>query len=221
MVRMQWLVRSPAAVLALIVVVMLSSSARAGISHQYLVTVNTTGVNGQSGHVDFQFNPADPGSTPAATATVSGFTGFSGALGPPTLSGDATGVASTSLVLNNTDALNASYSSLTFGSSLSFLLTLTGAAFNETSLNGSTFLFALYNSSNQPLNGSDPMVAQIDLQPFGTSPGVNLQIQVGPAYSGGANAQVTAIPEASTTLMLGLVALAGLIAARRGRRQAV
>lgn len=198
----------------------LSSAAQAGISYQYLVTVNTSGGNGGSGYLDLQFNPADAGSTPAATATVSALTGFSGALGLPQLDGSASGDPTSTLVLNNTGAINASYSFLTFGNSLSFLLTLSGAAFSETATNGSTFLFALYNSAQQPLNGVDPLVAQIDLLPFGTSPGVDLQISTGPAYPGGPNATVTAVPEASTTVMMGLVALAGVVAARRGRRQA-
>lgn len=198
----------------------LSSVAQAGLSYQYLVTVDTSGVSGASGYIDFQFNPADPGSTPAATATVSQLAGFSAIGRSPTLDGAATGTPTSSLVLNNTSAVNSSYSTVSFGSSLSFLLTLTGPAFTETATNGSTFLFGLYDATQQPLNGSDPMVAQIDLMPFGVSPGVELNITTGAAFSGGPNAQVTAVPEASTTVMLGLLALAGVVAARRGRRQA-
>lgn len=196
---------------------LLSPMAQAGISYQYKVTVDTSGKSNTSGYVDFQFNPATPGSTPSATAVVSQLSGYS-SLGLADLTGDATGNPSSSLVLNNSGVLNASYSSIGFGSSLSFLLTLSGAAFSETALNGSTFLFALYDASQQPLNGSqNPAVVQIDLLPYGTSPGVETQIFVGPAFSGGADAQVAAVPEASTTVMLGLMAVAGLVAARRGR----
>ncbi len=196
-----------------------TSACQAGVTYQ--ITVNTSGVSG-TGYLDLEFNPATVGTTPAATATVTGLTGYTGSLGAPQLNGTATGDPSSTLTLANTGAFNAYSAAVTFGASLQFLLNLDGPAFSATSTDGSSFLFALYNSAGDPLNGSaDPTVALLNLTPDGVNPGVTIDIVTGPAFSGGPDATVvTAVPEASTVAMGGLVAVAGLIAAWRGRRSA-
>ena len=57
----------------------------------FSVSVNTSSLSGQSGYLDFQFNPGDS-SAKAATATVTLFQTVNGILAQPaSLTGDAAG----------------------------------------------------------------------------------------------------------------------------------
>jgi hypothetical protein len=185
----------------------------------YQITVDTSGVSGSSGYVDLQFNPADPSNSPSATATVSNFTGYTGSLGSPTTDGSVSGSLTSTLTLGNSTALNAYLSSITFGATLQFLVSLNGPAFSQTAVDGSSFAFSLYNNSNpmQPLNGTNPTVVLLELIPNVVSPGVTIGVGTDSAFSGGPNAQVTAVPEASTTVMGLLVVAGGAVAAWRRR----
>jgi hypothetical protein len=204
--------------LTLVLALSATPASQAGVIYQ--ITVDTSGVSGSSGYVDLQFNPADPSNSPSATATVSNFTGYTGSLGSPTTDGSVSGSLTSTLTLGNSTALNAYLSSITFGATLQFLVSLNGPAFSQTAVDGSSFAFSLYNNSNplQPLNGSsDPTAVLLNLVPTGVSPGVTIDVVTGPAFNGGPNAQVTAVPEASTTVMGLLVVAGGAVAAWRRR----
>lgn len=102
---------------------------------KYFVTVDTSSVSGMSGIVDMQFNPG--GASEVATAQVVGFTVNGGSVsGSPTLMGDAAGTLPGTLAFQNTAPDNEYYQNITFGSSVTFELVLSGPAI--TSPNGST-----------------------------------------------------------------------------------
>jgi hypothetical protein len=97
------LFRHPVAYVAALACVMLgflgSEPAHAGLS--FRVSADTSSLSGQSGFLDFQFNPADS-SALAARAAVTNFTDIGGTLAPSSvLTGDATGSLPGTLALDN------------------------------------------------------------------------------------------------------------------------
>jgi hypothetical protein len=120
----------------------------------YHVTVNTSSVSGTSGFLEMQFNPGAV-STQLATATVSSFNGGGGTLGSadPNI-GDVGGTLPGSLTFINDQALNDYFQGFTFGSGLSFVLTLDGPAItspNGIATAGSTFALSFFDSAVTPI----------------------------------------------------------------------
>ena len=123
-----------------------------------LVTVNTSAIRGQSGFLDFQFNPGGLGAETAAVA-VTNFTTAGGILTPSSiLSGDASGVLPGTLRLDNGTAFNDVFQGFTFGSSFSFQETLSGPALDfPGGTFGSAFAVSLYAADGiTPLLTVDP-----------------------------------------------------------------
>lgn len=135
---------------ALVGFCLLAGSAQAGI--QYQVTVTTSSVSGTSGFLDFQFNPGN-GTSQTATALISNFSG--GTInGAPSVTGNVTGLLSTSVTMINSTPLQELFQAFTFGPSFSFLVDLSGLAIsspNGTSTAGSTFGLGLYDSGQNPI----------------------------------------------------------------------
>ena len=97
----------------------------------YRITVDTSSVSGQPGIIDFQFNPG-PGTPQAATAQVQSFSMVGGSLGAeesPT--GSVSGLLPGTVTLANTAADNEFAQDLTFGSSVTFIVDLSGPAVNS------------------------------------------------------------------------------------------
>jgi hypothetical protein len=137
------------------------------------VGVDTSSLSGQSGYLDFQFNPGDS-SALAATATVTGFSSVGGTLAPSsTLSGDASGALPGTLTLDNGTIFNDVFQGFTFGSSVSFTVTISGPAIISLSGTvGSAFAFSLYAADEvTPLLTTDPngSVSTILLSAGGTT----------------------------------------------------
>ena len=109
----------------------------------YLVTANTASISGESGYLDLQLEPG-PSSTNPATADVSHFTGNGTLSGSATLTGDVTGQLPGSLTFDNQTVFNDYFQAMTFGTTESFDVTLSG----PTPLGGneSAFNIAFYAS---------------------------------------------------------------------------
>jgi len=139
----------------------------------YFVTVDTSSVNGTSGFLDFQFNPGNS-STQAATATISNFTG--GTFGAPQPGGNVSGTLPATVTFVNSTALNELFQGFTYGSSFSFLLTLSGPAIdtpNGIATAGSTFGVGLYDSGSNPIltnqGATTGFAGQVDINLNGTT----------------------------------------------------
>lgn len=144
--------------LALCLVLLLLGSFGAGTVHAdfiYSVSVNTDSINATNGYVDLQFNPAGS-SSQLAYASVTNFQS-GGTLGSATTYGDASGALSGTLSLDNGTSDNEVLQSFTFGTTLSFDMTLSGPAVDTPNSNGygSSFFLYLYDSSGNTLLTTD------------------------------------------------------------------
>jgi hypothetical protein len=100
-----------------------------GPAHYHL-TIDTSSLVGKSGFLDFQFNPGALPSSQAADVIVSQFQDGGGSLGGATLAGGASGSLAGTAHLINSSVLNELKQALTYGSPLSFDVTLEGDALN-------------------------------------------------------------------------------------------
>lgn len=131
----------------------------AAISYQ--ISVDTSSIASSAGYIEFQFNQANASTSPAATASVSGFTssgftfdnmlnfsmgGVTGSLISPPLDFDNT--------VGGTNLYDQGVSS--FGSGFSFILTLDGDALGTTATDGSQFFVFLLGNDFSPLVASGP-----------------------------------------------------------------
>ena len=139
----------------------------------YQVSVDTSGITGQAGNLDFQFNPGDS-SAEVATASVTNFQTVGGILSQPAaLTGDAVGSLPGTLTLDNGTAYNDAFQGFTYGNTFSFLLTLSGQAIDSPGGTfGSSFALSLYDASGiTPLLTTDPngSVLTVNLNADGTT----------------------------------------------------
>ena len=123
----------------------LLSSQAAWANTMWFVTVDTSAIAGQTGSLDFQFNPADL-SAPSATATLSSFTSNGTLLPTVSATGAVTGNLGSTLVLGNSQFFNDWLQDFRFGSSLSFKLNIDVPVPN-TSGAGTAFSLSLYDSA--------------------------------------------------------------------------
>jgi hypothetical protein len=200
-------------------------SAPAKGSVVYLVTVDTSAINGVAGNLDFQFNSGGP-SSQAASAEISLFTSVGGALsGSPDVSGDVTGVLPGTVTFNNTAGFNDYFHAFTFGASFQFQLLLDGPAINSpngTATSGSIFALSLFNAAGDAtFLTTDPngAVGTVDINLDGSTTTTTFPSSV----NGGAPVVTfstptpPSVPEPSTFTFLSssLLAMAGLAAMRR------
>ncbi len=117
---------------------------------EYAVTVDTSSLAGVAGSLDFQFNPG-PLTTQPAFVQILDFTS-SGAFAPgPQITGNVSGgPLPADLTIDNGTAFNDYFAGFTFGSTLSFLLNLSGPALSApdgTSTSGSAFAFSMFSDA--------------------------------------------------------------------------
>jgi PEP-CTERM motif len=166
-----------------------------------LVTLNTSSVNGQTGSIDFQFNPGP--SAQSATVTIVNFAGatYNSSADPQQDFGGASGgpVPST-LTIINSDADNEDFEGVTFGTSISFDVVFSGLAITAPSGTGeSTFFFSTFEA-----DGVTPVLT-------GNPNGYDAEITVTPEgnlSTDAISASIQAVPEPATFGLLG----GGLIA---------
>jgi hypothetical protein len=190
----------------------------------YDVLVNTSSISGTAGSLDFNFNPG-PLVTQAADLQVLAFSS-NGTLESCASNvqgfcntGDVTGTLPGTLTFDNGTGFNDYFTGFTFGTTLSFDVSLYGPALsapNGTATSGSTFAFSIFSDAA----GTIPVLTTDTGDGFAFTVGVNLdgsttltsfssQTTVTP--------QVTSAPEPNSFAPLG-AALACLVVLRlRGR----
>jgi hypothetical protein len=182
-----------------------------------MVTIDTSSVSGTYGYVDLEFNPGNS-TTQAATAGILNFEP-AGMLDGTSIqtSGDFLGTLPGPLTAVNDTAYNDYFEGLTFGSVLSFMLTLSGPAIsdpNGTSTAGTTFGVGFYDASqNSILTGdSSGFAAEVNINLDGsTTPTVFDSASGGPSV-----ATIQAVPEPASFGLVG--GIAGIIFMRFRRR---
>jgi hypothetical protein len=194
----------------------------------YNVTVDTSSVSGQTGYLDFQFNPGNA-TTQAATAQILNFTG--GTIGPPpSINGNVTGNLPNPVTIVNSTALNEDFQGFTYGSTFSFTLVLSGPAIdspNGTATAGTTFGLGLYDAGQNPIltnqGALSGLAGEVDINLNGTTTATAF-----PRSPAGGPSVVTlvqalaSIPTLNGSGLMGLALLllaAAALVLRRGRRE--
>jgi hypothetical protein len=138
----------------------------------YRVTANTTSVAGTAGSLDFNFNPG-PLITQAASLQVLAFTSNGTLFDAPSLIGDVSGILPTTLTFDNGSGFNDYFQDFTFGSILSFQVSLFGSALaapDGISTSGSTFAFSMFSNAA----GTVPVLTTDTTNGFAFTVNVNL-----------------------------------------------
>jgi hypothetical protein len=116
----------------------------------YDVTVDTSSITGTAGSLDFNFNPG-PLVTQLANLQILNFASDGTLAGNcPCGTGDVSGQLPGTLTFGNGTALNDYFDQFTFGTTISFDVSLYGPALaspDGTSTSGSTFAFSMFSDS--------------------------------------------------------------------------
>ena len=181
----------------------------------YSVNIDTSSIAGTSGSVDFQWNLGAVNSL--LTASVASFSNGSTLTGAPVLlAGAFTGslASGDSLNFDGASAFNYVYQDMTFGSSISFMLTLPDTAPAQSDPTSDTGFFVAVLDATQ---ASALTTTSADNQALAFT----LQASSAPtfeAYTSLATvASVSAVPEPATLALMvsGLIGLIGMNALRR------
>lgn len=174
----------------------------------YAITVDTTSITGTAGSIDFNFNPG-PLITQAASLQILGFSTDGTLAGNQVLTGDASGALPATVTFDNGTGFNDYFEGFTYGSTLSFDVSLYGPALSSpdgTSTSGSTFAFSMFSDAagTMPVlttNTTNGFAVIIDVNLDGTTTGTNFSTQTSISTS-------SVTPEPSTLL---LVSIAGAV----------
>jgi hypothetical protein len=173
----------------------------------YDVTVDSSSISGTAGSFDFEFNPG-PLVTQAASAQILNFTSNGTLAGSPVLTGDVAGSLPGTVTFDNGTAFNDYFEGFTYGSTLSFQVSLFGPALSSpdgTSTSGSTFAFSMFSDAA----GTMPVLTNDTVDGFAFTIDVNLD---GSTTVANSSAQTTvtpattpSVPEPGTLTLLGTV----------------
>jgi PEP-CTERM motif len=203
----------------ILLILALPTQARADLVFQ--VSADTSSIQGLTGSFDLQFNPGGVG-TLAATATIMDFAADGTGVSLNTTDGDVLGTLSPGpLTINNTFALNDLLENITFGTSISFTLTLSGPGVSSPNpaVPGSSFGLSLYDMNFNPLLTTDPAgtIITINLNSDGST-----GIETFPSNSSGgapvgSAVELTTVPEPGSLILLasGLVSFGVVCLLRR------
>jgi hypothetical protein len=177
----------------------------------YLVTVNTSAINGTSGFLDFGFAPGNDSQN--AFVTVSSFSSSGSLTGVPQVSGGVSGALPVAVTIDNSTQFNDYFQGFNYGTAITFLVTFGGPAVtspNGTSTSGSTFGFGMFDGT-----GTNPLLTTdlngntftVDVNLDGTT---TITTFLSNSQGGAAVATVQPTPEPSAFVLvgLGLVAIA-------------
>src|SRR5271166_2943225 len=160
------------------------ASAASAAPITYDVTVDTSSISGTAGSFDFEFNPG-PLVTQAASLQILNFTSHGTLAGSPALTGDVSGALPGTVAFDNGTAFNDYFEGYTYGSTLSFQVSLFGPALSSpdgTSTSGSAFAFSMFSDAvgTMPVLTSDTtngFAFTIDLNLDGTTTVTNSSAQ--------------------------------------------
>jgi len=173
----------------------------------FSVSIDTSSLNGAGDFMDLNFNGGFP-----ATATIDNFTGAALNGGSLQTFGTITGTLPAEVVMSDDGADY--FEGLTFGNTISFLVTFDGTPGGAT---GNTFAISFLSGSNDPLltgNLVDGFIARFDMDTSGNvTPTTFANPSGGPSFAG---VQLIT-PEPGTGLLL----MAGVALFAAGRRNRV
>ena len=191
--------------------ILLTTGSAFATPQTYQVYVNTSAIAGQSGYLDFQFNPGN--NAQAAFAELLNINSAGGSLsGSPLTTGNVSGSLPGAVTLGNTSAWNDYFQGFTFGNGLHFSVRLDGPALtspNGTAGSGSDFAFSMYAADQAtPLlsNNLNGFAMTASVLPGGTT-----------AANYGYGQSTSPVPEPSTFALLGL-GLAGAAVLRKKQK---
>jgi hypothetical protein len=170
---------------------------------EYQVSVDTSGISGTAGSLDFNFNPG-PLVTQAASLQILGFASDGALAGSPTLTGDVSGALPAALTFDNATGFNDYFEGFTFGKDLRFEVSLYGPALSSpdgTSTSGSTFAFSLFSDAA----GTVPALTTDATEGFAFKVDVNLDGTPRVTNFSAPTSVSAVVPEPSGLVLLGAV----------------
>jgi len=177
----------------------------------YIVTINTSSITGTVGSLDFNFNPGLL-VTQAAALQILSFSSNGSLAGSPSVVGDVSGKLPATLTFDNGTGFNDYFQGFTFGSTLSFDVSLYGPALSSPdgiSTSGSTFAFSMFSDAA----GTKPVLTTDKTNGFAFLVNVNLD-----GTTTANNFVPSAVPEPSSLGLLGAIMVFALVVLHRQQR---
>lgn len=192
----------------------------------YDVTVNTSSITGTMGSLDFNFNPG-PLVTQAASVQILNFASDGALAGNcPCGTGDVSGQLPAALTFVNDTGFNDYFDSFTYGTTISFAVSLFGPALSSpdgVSTSGSTFAFSLFSDAGGTMpvltsDTTDGFAFTMDVNLDGSTTVTNFSPQTGVTQMTGAPGP-SGVPEPGPLALMATALACLALFGRRGARQ--
>ena len=174
----------------------------------YDVTVDTSSIATTAGSLDFNINPG-PLVSQTASVQILNFSSDGSPTGSPTLTGDASGALPGTLTFDNGTGFNDYFQELTFGTTISFDVSLYGPALaspDGTSTSGSTFAFSMFSNAAGTVpaltnDTTDGFAFTVEVNLDGTTTATNSSDQTTVSAASGSGTPGT-VPEPGSFLLI-------------------